>query len=174
MTGKEKCMQSDNIPPEPKPKVKHQQDCLLNLRQHLKCSCHLIPGHPVYCQTKPGENGSPGRHLEVTHEEMKLWAKHIVSKMIREQKNECLLFMHSQLAKQRSTCPQMYLHMTIHLQRSQGTESLRYTSPSTLLLHQVCYILTECLPDLGKGALMVTDTHYNFCTPDEKGGNCCQ
>ena len=32
----------------------------------------------------------------------------------------------------------------------------------------------ECLPDLGEGASMVTDTHYNFCTPDEKGGDYCQ
>ena len=37
-----------------------------------------------------------------------------------------------------------------------------------------CYVLTKHLPDSGKGALMVTETHYDFCTPDEKGGNCCQ
>ena len=28
-------------------------------------------------------------------------------------------------------------------------------------------------PDLGKGASMVTDTHYDFYT-SEKGGDCCQ
>ena len=38
----------------------------------------------------------------------------------------------------------------------------------------MCYVLTKCLPDLGKGASMVTDTRYNFCTPDAKGGDCCQ
>ena len=31
-----------------------------------------------------------------------------------------------------------------------------------------CYVLTKCLPDLGEGASMVTDTCYDFCTPDEK------
>ena len=43
-----------------------------------------------------------------------------------------------------------------------------------LSTYYACYISTKRLPDLGKGALMVTDTRYNFCTPDEKGGNCCQ
>ena len=37
-----------------------------------------------------------------------------------------------------------------------------------------CYDLTKRLPDWGKGAPMVTDTCYNFCTPDKKGGDCCQ
>ena len=36
------------------------------------------------------------------------------------------------------------------------------------------YISTKRLPNLGKGAPMVTDTRYNFCTPNEKGGDGCQ
>ena len=87
ITGKEKRTRSDDIPPEPKPEVKHQHDCLLELRQHLKCSSHSIPGRPVYCWPKPGEKGSPGGHREVSHEEMTLWAKHIVSEMKWRTKN---------------------------------------------------------------------------------------
>ena len=37
-----------------------------------------------------------------------------------------------------------------------------------------CYVSTKRLPDLGKGAPMVIDTCYDFWTPDEEGGNCCQ
>ena len=37
-----------------------------------------------------------------------------------------------------------------------------------------CYVSTKRLPDLGNGDPMITDTCYNFCTPDEKGGDYCQ
>ena len=35
-------------------------------------------------------------------------------------------------------------------------------------------VSTKHLLDFGGGTRMVTDTHYNFCTPDEKGGDNCQ
>ena len=37
-----------------------------------------------------------------------------------------------------------------------------------------CYVSTKHLPDLVKGALIVTDTPYDFCTPAEKGDDYCQ
>ena len=55
--------------------MKHQHNCLLELRQHLRCGTHSLPGRPVYCWPEPG-----GYH-KLTHEEMTLWAKYIVSKM---------------------------------------------------------------------------------------------
>src|ERR1700761_3529641 len=79
--GKQKHMRSDDIPPEPSSEMRHQHECLLELRQHLKCSGHSLPGRPVYCWPKPGGRGSPGGHKELSHEEMTLWAKYIVSKM---------------------------------------------------------------------------------------------
>src|ERR1700735_469002 len=78
--GKEKRTRSDDIPPEPSPEMKHQHECLLDLRQHLRCGGHSLPGRPAYCWVEPGGQGLPGGHRELTHEEMTLWAKYIVSK----------------------------------------------------------------------------------------------
>ena len=39
-----------------------------------------MPGRPVYCWPKPGGQGSPGGHQELSHEEMTLWAKYMASK----------------------------------------------------------------------------------------------
>lgn len=79
--GKAKRTRSDDVPPEPSQEMKHQQECLLDLRRHLRCTGHSMPGRPVYCWPKPGGKGSPGGHRELSHEDMTLWAKYIVSKM---------------------------------------------------------------------------------------------
>ena len=49
MKGKAKRTRSDDVPPEPSSEIKYQQDCLHDLRRHLKCSGHSTPGCPVYC-----------------------------------------------------------------------------------------------------------------------------
>ena len=81
--GKAKRTRSDDVPPESSPEIKYQQECLLDLRQHLRCSRHSMPGRPVYCWPEPGGKELPGGHREVTHEEITLWAKHIVSQTVR-------------------------------------------------------------------------------------------
>ena len=81
MKGKAKRTRSDDVPPESSPEMKHQQECLLDLRRHLRCSAHSIPGRPVYCWPELAGKDSLGGHRELTHEEMTLWAKHIVSQI---------------------------------------------------------------------------------------------
>ena len=51
---------------------------------------------------------------------------------------------------------------------------LPHISYSPLITVPICYISTKLLPGLGEVASMVTDTRYNFYTPNEKGGDCCQ
>ena len=82
MKGKAKRTRSDDVPPEPSPEIKYQQDCLLDLRRHLRCSGHSTPGRPVYCWPEPAGKESEGGHRELTHEEMTLWAKQIVSQAL--------------------------------------------------------------------------------------------
>ena len=100
MKEKGKHMRSNDIPPEPSQEIKHQQECLLNLRKHLRCSSHLMPGCPVYCWPKPGGQGLPGGHQELSHEEMTLWAKYMVSKVWVEcRKVDAYQLTYSRLAK---------------------------------------------------------------------------
>ena len=118
--------------------MKHQHECLLELRQHLRCSRHSLPGRPVYCWPEPGGQASPGGHRELTHEDMTLWAKHIVSKM-SQRKNKANAYhwlMRSRLAKQQNICPRRFRNTTTPPPKSQGMRmrSQRHITPSTSLL----------------------------------------
>ncbi len=53
--------------------------CLGKLHDFLWCQEHSKPGMPVYCLIEPSGERTKGGHHELTHEEMSLWAKHMVS-----------------------------------------------------------------------------------------------
>lgn len=77
----EKRHRDDDIPPEPAPEVKNQYNCLVELQQYLLCQVHSMKGMSTYCWVEPATDRTRGGHREMTHEEMTLWAKHMVSKM---------------------------------------------------------------------------------------------
>lgn len=77
---KGKRCRSDDIPPEPSPEIRHQNKCLFELQEHLLCQTHSGIDMQTYCWVEVAGKGTSGRHREVDHEEMTLWAKHIVSR----------------------------------------------------------------------------------------------
>ena len=77
----EKRHRDNDIPPEPAPKVKNQYNCLVELQQYLLCQAHSMKGMSTYCWVEPATDRTRGGHRKMTHEEMTLWAKHMVSKM---------------------------------------------------------------------------------------------
>jgi hypothetical protein len=80
--NKAKRCRSDDIPPEPSQDVKDQYKNLLALRHELFCNAHSADGRQTFCWIeKAGEEGVGG-HREINHEQMTLWAKHIVSQII--------------------------------------------------------------------------------------------
>jgi hypothetical protein len=73
----------DDIPPAPPAEVQHQQQCLLELQRHLLCQEHSkLERTPTYCWVESATATSIGGHRQVTHSEMTLWAKNIVSKIL--------------------------------------------------------------------------------------------
>lgn len=90
--GREKRSRNDDIPPEPTLEEKGHYDKLMDLRKHLRCAEHSKPGSPVYCWTEQADLGGKtnGGHREISHEEMTLWAKHIVSKKLYERDGQRL------------------------------------------------------------------------------------
>jgi hypothetical protein len=79
--GKEKRTRDDDIPPKPSPEVRHQHECLVELQRHLACEGCSRGGSRTYCWIEPANQGSSsGGHREMSHQEMTIWAKHIVSK----------------------------------------------------------------------------------------------
>ncbi|KAI9466354.1 hypothetical protein BJY52DRAFT_1183211 [Lactarius psammicola] len=67
----------DDIPPEPTPEAKRQDDNLRKLQKKWLCQSHSGPGLRTYCWVEPATQGSRGGHREINHDEMTLWAKHI-------------------------------------------------------------------------------------------------
>jgi hypothetical protein len=60
--------------------VNHHYQCLLKLQGHLLCQEHSRGGMKTYCWVEPATSKTSGGHREINHEEMTLWAKHMVSK----------------------------------------------------------------------------------------------
>ena len=75
--GKEKRRHEDDVPPDPDNETKHQVKCLDDLKKYLVCELHSTSGTPVYCWVDP--SGCKKDHEPLNHEDMTLWAKHIVS-----------------------------------------------------------------------------------------------
>jgi len=93
--GKEKCHHEDDIPPELGPDMKWQIDCLHKLKEHLTCNKHSSPGKRTFCLIRRlGENTSGG-HKEMSHKDMTLWAKHIVSSVKSSKSNKKLTYFSS-------------------------------------------------------------------------------
>ena len=76
--GKEKRSREDDIPPDPRPEVRWQNKCLLELKLHVQCDLHSIPGMLGYCWIKPSGDDKGG-HDPLSHEDLTIWAKHMVS-----------------------------------------------------------------------------------------------
>lgn len=79
---REKRGRDEDIPQEPEPEIKHQYECLLELQKHLFCHAHSRGGLKTYCWVQPATENQSGGHREMTHEEMTLWAKHMVSERL--------------------------------------------------------------------------------------------
>jgi hypothetical protein len=72
---------SADVPPEPCPEARDQQKQYLKLQQKLRCTAHSTEGKTTYCLIVPGGEGVEGGHREMSHENMTLWAKLIVSRI---------------------------------------------------------------------------------------------
>src|SRR6266702_3146513 len=77
---REKRSCEDDIPLEAKPEIKHQDDLVCELQKRLLCDEHSAPGLRTFCWVEPATVDSKGGHREILHDELTLWAKHIVSK----------------------------------------------------------------------------------------------
>ena len=76
--GKEKCSHKDDIPPNPRLEVTWQNKCLLELKLHVQCDLHSIPGTLGYCWIKQSGDDKGG-HDPLSHKDLTIWAKHMVS-----------------------------------------------------------------------------------------------
>jgi hypothetical protein len=80
--GKGKRTREDDIPPALTPATEKANACLEKLKQRLFCHSHTVPGKKAYCTiSKSGEKGRGG-HDPVSHQDMTLWAKQMVSSEI--------------------------------------------------------------------------------------------
>jgi hypothetical protein len=86
--GKEKRHRDDDIPPELDPETKEELRCLVELQEHLEREEHSEPGMRVFCWVDP--LGSRRWHSKLSHEDITLWAKHMVS-TTRSRKDERLI-----------------------------------------------------------------------------------
>ena len=76
--GKEKHSHEDDIPPDPRPEVRWQNKCLFELKLHVQCDLHSIPGMLGYCWIKQSGDDKGG-HDPLSHKDLTIWAKHMVS-----------------------------------------------------------------------------------------------
>lgn len=76
---KEKHTHQDDIPPEAPTEMKRQLAHLVDLQTRRQCAIHSKPGLRVYCWIEVGKEGVEGGHREMTHAQLTLWAKYIVS-----------------------------------------------------------------------------------------------
>ena len=59
--------------------MKRQLEHVCEIQTRIQCAEHSKPGKKVYCHIQLAKEGVEGGHLEMTHAEITLWAKHIVS-----------------------------------------------------------------------------------------------
>jgi hypothetical protein len=81
--GKGKRCREDDIPPEPTPLAADNNRSLEQLKQHLLCQAHSRGGQVTYCTINRSGEGGRGGHEPLTHKDMTLWAKKIVSGEIK-------------------------------------------------------------------------------------------
>jgi hypothetical protein len=84
---KEKRERKDDIPPDVPPELKDQLAHLIELQTRLCCAAHSKPGMKVFCYIAPVGKGVEG-HRELSHGEMTLWAKYIVSQKLNAKRKE--------------------------------------------------------------------------------------
>jgi hypothetical protein len=78
--GRHNPNRGDDIPPEPSPEVLHQYECLRELQRYLICQEHTAAeAQPTYCWVEPATESAQGGHYPQSHQDMTLWAKHMVS-----------------------------------------------------------------------------------------------
>ena len=82
---KEKWTCADDIPPEPSTETKHQYECLQELMEHLLCTAHSKPGMETYCWIELALDVVAEGHHKFSHQELTLWARHMVSKWTLQQ-----------------------------------------------------------------------------------------
>ncbi|KAN0138373.1 hypothetical protein V8E53_003836 [Lactarius tabidus] len=77
---KEKRNREEDIPSEPSEEIKHQYECLQELKEHLHCASHSKPGMEAYCWIELASDGIAGGHREFSHQELTLWARYMADK----------------------------------------------------------------------------------------------
>jgi len=79
--------------------MKRQIDCLCKLKEHLTCNKHSGLGKRMFCLIRRSGENMSGGHEEMSHEDMTLWAKHIVSGVKSSESNEKLTYFSSRLGR---------------------------------------------------------------------------
>lgn len=77
--GNKKRTREDDIPPAVPSGVADEVANLRDLQNHLACATHSKPGLKRYCWVEVAAEGVRGGHRELSHGELTLWAKYIVS-----------------------------------------------------------------------------------------------
>lgn len=77
--GNKKRTREDDIPPATPSGMVNELSHLRELQDHLTCATHSRPGMRRYCWVEVAAEGVQGGHREISHGEMTLWAKYIVS-----------------------------------------------------------------------------------------------
>jgi hypothetical protein len=113
-----------------------QLDCLRKLQQHLLCDTHSSARKRVFCLIKKSEGDGRGGHYELTHGEMTLWAKQMVSHAKSSATRHSLVSSRSET--RRYSPRRITAILIIQLQKNLGPypQSPRYTCPSISCLHQ--------------------------------------
>jgi hypothetical protein len=78
--GNKKRTREDDIPPAVPSNMAGDVANLRDLQDHLACATHSKPGIRRYCWVEVAGEGVQGGHREISHGELTLWAKYIVSK----------------------------------------------------------------------------------------------
>ncbi|KAF8265587.1 hypothetical protein EI94DRAFT_1804168 [Lactarius quietus] len=126
--GKEKRTQDGDIPPETIPEKKYQHECLLKLRHHLLLA-----------------QGQMGGHCEHSHEEMSLWAKHILEgKATKYLPPKTTKFNHPTTKKPKSGPALPEVHITLNITPTPGV------GPSSYIVAGQQIVPSSMAPALGQ------------------------
>ncbi|KAI0293473.1 hypothetical protein BC826DRAFT_969203 [Russula brevipes] len=122
--GKGKRTRDDDIPPQPSSEAQHHLDCLLELQRHLSCDMHSKGGMRTFCWVKPTTANSAGGHIEMNHENMTLWAKHMsLGKTTKYLPPNIKKFDHPAKKKPCTTYPTPEVHIALNITPVQGVDS---------------------------------------------------
>ena len=77
--GKGKQTWDDDVPPATPLDMADEVAHLRDLQDYLLCATHSKPGTKTYCWVEVVQDGIKGGHRELSHSELTLWDKYIMS-----------------------------------------------------------------------------------------------